>query len=95
MSSKSEHPSFSGGRTTHTRVNFHLNRLNPEHAPHCRNCNAPYETVKHILLECTKLQLLRKQYLPPQPSIQNTLYGTCSQMNQTCRFVKLALAEEE
>ena len=82
-------------RTTHTRVNFHLNRLNPEHAPHCRNCNAPYETVKHILLECTKLQLLRKQYLPPQPSIQNTLYGTCSQMNQTCRFVKLALAEEE
>ena len=82
-------------RTTHARVNYHHNRLNPEHAPHCRNCNATYETVKHILLECQKLQLLRKEYLPTQPTIQNTLYGTCKQLNRTCTFIKLALVEEE
>ena len=82
-------------RTTHARVNYHHNRLNPEHAPNCRHCNAPYETVKHILLECPKLQLLRREYLPLEPTIQNTLYGTCKQLNRTCTFIKLALVEEE
>ena len=80
-------------RTSHARVNFHHNRLNPQHAPLCRNCDAPYETVKHILLECPTLLQLRRELLPPQPSIQNTLYGTCSQLSKTCRFIKLALAE--
>ena len=82
-------------RTTHTRVNYHHNKLNPEHAPHCRHCDAPYETTTHILLECPRLKQLREEHLPPQPSIQNTLYGTRRQLNQTCVFVKLALAEEE
>ena len=80
-------------RTTHARVNFHHNRLHPEHAPHCRNCEAPYETVRHVLLECPRLQQLRRDHLPPQPTIQNTLYGTCSQLNKTCSFIKLALSE--
>ena len=82
-------------RTTHTRVNFHHNRLNPEHGPHCRNCDAPYETTRHVLLECPRLHDLRREYLPPQPSIQNTLYGTHHQMIRTCSFIKLALAEKE
>ena len=82
-------------RTTHTRVNYHHNKLNPEHAPHCRHCDAPYETTTHILLECPRLKQLREEHLPPQPSIQNTLYGTRRQLNQTCVFVRLALAEEE
>ena len=80
-------------RTTHARVNFHHNRLNPQHAPLCRNCDAPYETVSHVLLECPSLQHLRRELLPPQPSIQNTLYGTCTQLSKTCKFIKLALAE--
>ena len=80
-------------RTTHARVNFHQNRFHPEHAPHCRNCEAPYETVRHVLLECPRLQQLRRDHLPPQPTIQNTLYGTCFQLNKTFSFIKLALSE--
>ena len=32
-------------RTGHTKLNFHLNRFNPQHPPLCRNCNSPYETT--------------------------------------------------
>ena len=33
-------------RTGHTKLNFHLNRFNPQHLPLCRNCDSPYETTK-------------------------------------------------
>ena len=80
-------------RTNHARVNYHHNRLNPQHAPHCRHCNTPYETVNHILLECPTLQQLRRELLPPQPSVQNTLYGAYTQLIKTCKFIRLALAD--
>ena len=82
-------------RTTHAKVNFHYNRFNAEHAPHCRKCDSPYETVGHILLECPQLEQLRRELLPPQPSIQNTLYGPCTQLIKTCKFINLAFADKE
>merc|ERR1712112_65119 len=61
-------------RTQHIPLNYHLNRFNPEKPPHCVLCDDPYETVEYVLLECRKLEDLRKLYLPTPPSIENTLY---------------------
>ena len=81
-------------RTTHAKVHYHLNRTNPLHLPLCRNCSAPYETTHHVLLECPELQSLRKKYLPPDPTISNTLYGPVAQLQNTCCFINLALSKE-
>ena len=80
-------------RTTHARVNQHLNRTDPLRAPLCRHCSAPYETTKHILLECPQLQPIREQLLPPQPYISNTLYASVAQLSKTCKFIRLSLPE--
>ena len=82
-------------RTTHTHVNYHLNRTDPMRPPVCRHCCAPYETTKHILLECPQLQPLRNQLLPPQPTISNTLYAPVAQLVKTCKFIRLSLTGEE
>ena len=82
-------------RTGHSRLNFHLNRINPLNPPNCRNCNAPYETTKHVLLECTGSRALQKELLPTLPTIQNTLYCSKEQLENTCKFVRLALALKE
>ena len=74
-------------RTGHTKLNFHLNRFNPQHPPLCRNCNSPYETTNHVLFECQATQELRKELLPPVPSIENSLYGPPEQLQRTSRFV--------
>ena len=81
-------------RTNHTKVNFHLNRINPLHPPLCRHCSAPYETTHHILLECPHLITLREEYLPPRPTINNTLYAPLDQLIKTCKFIRLSLSEE-
>ena len=74
-------------RTGHTKLNFHLNRFNPQHLPLCRNCDSPYETTNHVLFECQATQELRKELLPTVPSIENTLYGPPEQLQRTSRFV--------
>ena len=73
-------------RTQHIPLNYHLNRFNPEKPPHCVLCDDPYETVEHVLLECRKLEDLRKLYLPTPPSIENTLYCSLSQLERTVLF---------
>ena len=78
-------------RTGHAAVNAHINRINPMHPPNCRNCEYPYETVQHILLECPGVDGLRRVYLPTLPSIQNTLYTNRLQLVSTCTFVRMAL----
>ena len=82
-------------RTGHSRLNSNLNRINPMNPPNCRNCNAPYETTKHVLLECTGSRALQKELLPTMPTIQNTLYCSKEQLENTCKFVRLALALKE
>ena len=66
--------------------------MNP---PNCRNCEAPYETTHHVLLECTGMRALQKELLPTLPSIQNSLYSSKEQLINTCKFVRLALALKE
>ena len=82
-------------RTGHVQLNYHLNRINPTHLPLCRNCLHPYETVKHILLECPGLKNERRQLLPPNPSLHNTLYAPLAQLKDTCKFYRLALTAQE
>ena len=78
-------------RTGHIQLNAHLNRTNPTHEPHCRNCSHPYETVSHVLFECPRLLDERKRLLPPLPSLHNTLYLSKEQLIKTCKFIRLAM----
>ena len=48
-------------RTGHTKLNYHLNRFNPQHAPLCRNCSHPYETTSHVLFDCQATKELRRK----------------------------------
>ena len=82
-------------RTGHGKINAHLNRLNPTHPPLCRHCAHPYETTTHILFECPKLVGERRKLLPVLPTVQNTLYTTKSQLQNTCKFFRLATAVKE
>ena len=66
--------------TQHTRTHQHLNRINPQHQPHCRHCDNPAETTEHLLLYCPKLQLKGKELLPTNPTIHSTLYGQLDQL---------------
>ena len=81
-------------RTGHATTNGHLNRLNPQHEPHCRHCPWPYETSNHILLECTSLRASREKLLPKNPSTHDTLYGPLEQLKKTALFLRLALADK-
>ena len=65
-------------RTGHTKINAHINRIDPTHPPNCRNCEYPYETVEHLLLECPGVEGLRRVYLPTLPTIYRT---PCIQIN--------------
>ena len=82
-------------RTGHGVLNSHLNRINPTHPPLCRNCIHPYETPKHVLLECPKLAGVRRELLPPLPTIHNTLYTDKHQLINTCKFLRLAMGAKE
>lgn len=82
-------------RTNHAITNYHLNWTNPLHSPLCRHCSAPHETTRHMLLACPQLQPLRAQFLPPHPTIANTLYAPLAQLKKTCTFIRLSLSEKE
>ena len=79
-------------RTQHVPLNFHLNRINPEKPPMCLLCDHPYETVQHLLFECPKLQDPRQQLLPPNPTIDNTLYCSRDQLIKTSSYYNMALS---
>ena len=80
-------------RTGHTPVNFHLNRIKPQHEPMCRHCDHPYETVDHILFDCPGLRKLRK-LLPSEPNSHNTLYGPLDQLHRTTSYIRLAMTDK-
>ena len=80
-------------RTQHVPLNYHLNRINPQHPPMCLLCDHVYETAEHLLLKCDKLQDLRQQFLPPSPIIDNTLYCDKQQLERTSKFYHMAQAE--
>ncbi|GFR68164.1 ribonuclease H [Elysia marginata] len=73
-------------RTHHAPVNAHLNRIQPMTPPVCHFCDAPYETTTHLLFQCTSLQDLREEYLPPRPDAWNTLYSNSQQLKKTSTF---------
>ena len=73
-------------RTGHVNLNFHRNRIDPLFASMCRHCMYPYETVEHHLLHCDKLVELRKNLLPPNPSIENCMYSSAKQLRKTSEF---------
>ena len=75
-------------RIGHCKLNYHTNRFNPQHQPQCRRCIHPYETVHHVLFDCQAMREARKDLLPPTPSINNTLYGSTSQLLKTSLFIK-------
>lgn len=79
-------------RTQHIPLNYHLNRINPEHHPNCQLCDHPHETVEHFLFDCPKLQDFRQQLLPPIPDVDNTLYSSLQQLKQTATYYSMALA---
>ena len=73
-------------RTQHIPLNSHLNRIGATVGKACPLCNHPEETVEHHLFYCTKLKDLRERFLPSQPDTQNTIFGTVSQLKNTCHF---------
>ena len=81
-------------RTGHCKLNYHLNRFNPQHPPMCRNCHHPYETVHHVLFDCQVLRESRSKLLPSPATINNTLYGPKSQLEKTCKFLKLSFTQK-
>ena len=78
-------------RTGHSMLNTHRNRLDPLVPPHCRHCNDPYETVEHHLLYCGRLSMLRRKFLPDNPTISDCLYGNREQLVKTSLYHKQAL----
>ena len=77
-------------RTQHVPLNAHLNRLNPMHEPLCPLCDHAYETVEHFLFECNKLKDLRDRFLPPNPNIDNSLFGNAEQLGMTSEYFVMA-----
>ena len=73
-------------RTNHIQLNSHLSRITKDHESSCPLCDYREETVNHFLFDCLPLQDLRKQYLPPFPNRENTLYSTSHQLVQTYRY---------
>ena len=81
-------------RTGHSKLNYHLNRFDPIHPPHCRNCPHPYETTEHILFECLGLKADREKLLPQFPTIGNSLYGSTSQLRNTAKLYYMSLSSK-
>lgn len=79
-------------RTQHVPLNQYLNRINPEHLPLCPLCDHYQESVEHFLLLCPNLKDLRKQLLPPIPSLENTLYSEANQLLNTSKYFNMAMS---
>ena len=77
-------------RTGHIPLNSHLHRIKKNHPAQCPLCGSPNETVEHHLLHCNRLNELRRDFLPAQPSIRNSLYGDSEQLRATCTFFNQA-----
>ena len=70
-------------RTQHVPLNSHLSRIGVRDDRSCPLCPSPNETVEHHLFECPALNDLRAQYLPTNPTIENTLYTHSHQLRKT------------
>ena len=70
-------------RTQHVPLNSHLRRIGVTEDSSCPLCPCPDETVEHHLFECPALADLRAQHLPPNPTIENTLYTHSEQLGKT------------
>ena len=81
-------------RTGHSKLNYHLNRFDPIHPPHCRNCTHPYETTEHVLFECLGLKKDREKLLPPLPTIGNSLYSSTLQLRNTAKLYYMSLSSK-
>ena len=77
-------------RSTHIQLNGHLNRITSNHPPNCTLCDYHEESVDHFLFHCTALADIRRQLLPENPDLENTLYSTRTQLIQTCRYFEMA-----
>ena len=73
-------------RSQHVPLNSHLKRIGVVTDSSCPLCPCPDETVTHLLFQCPALKDLRSLYLPPNPSIENTLYTSASQLRDTHKF---------
>ena len=65
-------------RTGHSTL--HRNRIDPLYHPMCRQLYLP---IEHHLLHCGRLRELRKNLLPPNPTIENCLYSNAKQLKKT------------
>ena len=68
-------------RTGHNRLNHHLHRLKIVRSPNCQ-CGEEDQTVKHILQDCDKLQMLRDDVWPTDMSLHKKLYGLWKSYSQ-------------
>ncbi|GFS24433.1 Gag-Pol polyprotein [Elysia marginata] len=75
-------------RTHHAPVNAHLNRIQPMIPPVCHFCDAPYKTTTYLLFQCTSLQDLREEYLPPRGLMHGIhyIYSNSPQLKKTSTF---------
>ena len=80
-------------RSQHVPLNSHLKRIGVVTDSSCPLCPCPDETVTHLLLQCPALKDLRSLYLPPNPSIENTLYTSASQLRDTHKFFVMSLGK--
>ena len=77
-------------RSQHIQLNKHLVRIGAKTHPACPLCQYPEESVTHHLFNCPHLDDLRIELLPPNPDINNTLYGTAEQLKKTHTYHVMA-----
>ena len=78
-------------RSNHIQLNAHLSRILKDHNPACSLCGYREESVQHFLFECPPLQDIRSQFLPPNPTRENTLYAPKPQLLNTSSFYHEAM----
>ena len=83
---RKDQPTIFRLRTQHVPLNLHLNRFNPEKPPHCVLCDHAYESVEHVSFHCPATTYEISLYLPTNPNIQNTLYCSRDQLENTASF---------
>ena len=77
-------------RSGHAPLNKHLTRIGAKNNPLCPLCGVHEETVNHHLFECFALTDLRREYLPEEPDICNTLYGAPEALKNAHLFYVMA-----
>jgi len=80
-------------RTTHIQLNAHLSRITKDHPPACTLCGYREETVNHFLFDCPNLQSTRKEFLPQNPDLENTLFSDREQLLKTSRYFQKAIQQ--